>query len=122
MEMTWPYIPGQEKIRLNEFYRLMESGTSVAEIARLYKMDYSTIWMKAKRFGFHVDSLPESNRKRAKIPLDRITALLAEVGDYHTVARRLGMTTSNLRIRLIRNGIEPGPLDPKGRGRRTAIV
>jgi LAGLIDADG-like domain len=108
----------QGKIRRDVFFRLMEQGKTLTEIAQMYEMDYSSLWIKAKRFGFKIDSTEESNRKRAKISFDAIVGLLKEYGDYHIVARRLNMPSSNLRTRLVKNGIDPGPLDPKGRGKR----
>ena len=107
---------GQSKITRAEFSSLIESGKSLTEIAREFKMDYSSVWMKAKRMGFAVASTEQSNRKRAKVPLETIVKLFEETGTYQETARRLKMPPWNVRNRLLKNGITPNePNKTKGR-------
>ena len=99
----------QAKIARHVFIDLMTSGKTITEIAEMYKMDYSSLWMKAKRLGFHVDSTEESNRKRALVPWDVILKDFEGLGQYQLVARKHGIPSGNLRKRLIRNGVTPNP-------------
>jgi hypothetical protein len=110
----------QTRLRRDVFFRLMESGKSVTEIATMYGLHYTTVYDKAKRFGFVVDSTAESNRKRAKIPLEKIVELFIETGSYQETARRLSMFPYNVRIRLLKNGIVPNDPYPTG-GRRRGV-
>lgn len=105
----------QTRLRRDVFFRLMESGKGIAEIARMYGLHYTTVYDKAKRFGFKVDTIEEHNRKSAKMPLETIVALFQETGSYQEVARRLKMPPWNVRNRLIKNGITPNPVGKRGR-------
>lgn len=101
----------QTRLRRDVFFRLMDKGKSIAEIARMYDLHYTTVRDKAIRFGYKLDSIEESNRKRAVVSWERIVAALEESGgDYREAAQRLGMVSSNLRTRLLKNGIDPGPV------------
>jgi transposase-like protein len=108
------HVNGYAKITRAEFFALMESGKTITEIARMYEMDYSSLWAKAKRFGFRVDSTAESNRKRALVPWDVIVKDFEELRQYQLVARKHGIPSGNLRKRLLRNGLVPNEPWPVG--------
>jgi hypothetical protein len=97
----------QIKLRRDTLMRLMDSGKSVAEIAKMHGLDYSTVWAKAKRCGYTVDTITESNQKRALVDWETILRDFEELGQYQLVARKHGIDAGNLRKRLIRNGVTP---------------
>ena len=111
-------VNGYAKVNRAEFIAFMESGKSVTEAAKQFGLDYSTANSKAKRLGFHVDSTVESNRKRAKHTLEHIQSVIAEVGSVREAAKQLGLPLANLRVRLMRYGIDPGPSAPRGRAKK----
>jgi len=101
--LTTPQI----KIRRDVFFRLMESGVPLTEIAAMYGMDYSSLWKKAKIFGFKVLTTEESNRQRAKVPFEQLLEDYNRLGSYQAVARLYRCPSFNVRTRLIKNGVTP---------------
>ena len=85
---------------------------------------HSTANAKAKRLGFHVDSTAESNRKRAKVPLQTILDAFKEHGTYQKAAKAVGLDAYNVRTRLIKNGVDPSllPVSRKSRHDLSSII
>lgn len=101
------HVNGFAKLSREEFFSLMDSGMEIADIARLKNIDYSTVWAKAKRFGYPVLDTAERNRRRALVPFGQILDDYIELGSYQAVAKKHGLPCTNLRRRLIRNGVTP---------------
>jgi hypothetical protein len=55
---------------------------------------------RAKRLGLHVDTITESNMKRARFSLEDLKADYAELGTYSAVARKRGMNSTSVWERL----------------------
>jgi hypothetical protein len=108
-------VNGYAKVNRAKFIEAMRSGVSIADAARAFGLDYSTAYDKAKRLGFHIDSIEDSNRKRAKHTLEQIVEAIALVGGVREAAAHLDLPLSNLRVRLQKAGIDPGPSSPIGR-------
>jgi LAGLIDADG-like domain len=113
---TAPWTNGFPKLRRADFCKLLDENVPIAEIARRHGLDYSSVWLRAKRWGYKVDSITESNRKRAKVSIEQLTEAYKEVGSYQAVARKYGDRAWNVRRRLIAAGLDVNP-PGKTRGR-----
>ncbi|SRR6266568_1264772 len=108
----------QIKLRRDVFFNLMASGKSIADIARIHGMDYSSVWIKAKRFGYKVNSTAESNILRAHTSLEDIVAAMETFqNNCRKVAEIFDIPLANLKHRLNYHGIpwmDPGGKETRG--------
>ena len=92
------------RISRPRFVQMVEDGVGYGEIARRYGINHAGVVARAKRLGLHVDTITESNMKRAKVTLEDLKSDYAELGTYSAVARKRGISSATAWERLSNAG------------------
>lgn len=103
MTILYPSMIGctvPARISRPRFIQMVEDGVGYGEIARRFGINHAGVVARAKRLGLHVDTITESNMKRARFSLEDLKADYAELGTYSAVARKRGMNSTSVWERL----------------------
>lgn len=107
MTILYPSLIGTTvpaRVDRPRFIQMVEDGVGYGEIARRYGINHAGVVARAKRLGLHVDTITESNMKRAKVTLEDLKSDYAELGTYSAVARKRGISSATVWERLSNAG------------------